>query len=48
MYSYNIITILGLQNNKKKNTHNIVKKDSNIKKVPSKARGVAAIIPNPG
>lgn len=40
--------ITTLQNNKKKNTHNIVKKDSNIKKVPSKARDMAAVIPNPG
>lgn len=48
MYSNNIITTLGLQNNKKKNTHNIVKKDNNIKKVPSKARDMAAVIPNPG
>jgi len=48
MYSYNIFTIFVFQNNKKKNTHNIVKKDNNIKKVPSKGRGVAAFIPNSG
>jgi len=39
---------LVLQNNKKKNTHNNVKKDNNTKKVPSKGRGVAVVIPNPG
>lgn len=40
--------VLKIHNNKKKNTHNIVKKDSNIKKVPSKARGVAVVISNSG